>query len=136
MLLSRNVTISGRRTSIRLEQEMWEGLAEIARRERLSIHQIASVVAAVRQSSSLTAKLRVFILGYFRAAATEAGHAHAGHGQSLNAMAGARIPGGKGGETASTNALHDSVRARIALLAREPAKPGLPPSRKRTAAPE
>ncbi|MFN4283227.1 MAG: ribbon-helix-helix domain-containing protein [Alphaproteobacteria bacterium] len=122
MLVSRNVTISGRRTSIRLEQEMWDCLGEIARRERLTIHQIASVVAAVRQSSSLTAKLRVFIVGYFRAAATETGHAHAGHGQSLNAMAGARAVPPKAESPATANALHDSVRARIALLAREPAK--------------
>jgi|LNFM01.1.fsa_nt_gb predicted DNA-binding ribbon-helix-helix protein len=120
MLVSRNVTVSGRRTSIRLEQEMWDCMAEIARRERLSIHQIASVVAAIRQGSSLTAKLRVFIVGYFRAAATEAGHAHAGHGQSLAGLAGARPMTGKA--EAPSNALHDSVRARIALLAREPAK--------------
>lgn len=120
MLVSRNVTVSGRRTSIRLEQEMWDCMAEIARRERLSIHQIASVVAAIRQGSSLTAKLRVFIVGYFRAAATEAGHAQAGHGQSLAGLAGARPVTGKA--EAPGNALHDSVRARIALLAREPAK--------------
>lgn len=132
MLVSRNVTISGRRTSIRLEQEMWDCLGEIARRERLSIHQIASVVDAVRQSSSLTAKLRVFIVGYFRAAATEAGHAHAGHGQSLNALAGARAALPKAESPAPSNALHDSVRARIALLAREPAKrPVSPAPRKR-----
>ncbi|HEY4136754.1 MAG TPA: ribbon-helix-helix domain-containing protein [Alphaproteobacteria bacterium] len=120
MLLSRNVTISGRRTSIRLEQEMWDSLTEIARRERLSIHQIASVVAAVRQGSSLTAKLRVFIVGYFRAAATEAGHTQAGHGQSLSGLAGARANAAK--PEASGNALHDTVRARIAGLSREPAK--------------
>ncbi len=123
MLVSRNVTISGRRTSIRLEQEMWDCLTEIARRERLSIHQIATVVAAVRQSSSLTAKLRVFIVGYFRAAATEMGHAHAGHGQSFAAMAGARVVLPKSETASPANALHDSVRARIALLAREQIKP-------------
>jgi len=128
MLVSRNVTVSGRRTSIRLEQEMWDCMAEIARRERLSIHQIASVVAALRQGSSLTAKLRVFIVGYFRAAATEAGHAQAGHGQSLAGLAGARPVTSKA--EAPSNALHDSVRARIALLAREPAKRGAP-ARKR-----
>ncbi len=131
MLVSRNVTISGRRTSIRLEQEMWDCLSEIARRERLSIHQIASVVAAVRQSSSLTAKLRVFIVGYFRAAATEAGHAGAGHGQSLAGLAGARAATAKA-EHAPTNAIHDSVRARIALLTREPTRrPAVSAPRKR-----
>ena len=132
MLVSRNVTISGRRTSIRLEQEMWDCLAEIARRERLSIHQIASVVAAICQGSSLTAKLRVFIVGYFRAAATEMGHAHAGHGQSFAAMAAARVVLPKDEIAPAANALHDSVRASIALLAREPVKP----ARKRGASQE
>jgi predicted DNA-binding ribbon-helix-helix protein len=133
MLLSRNVTISGRRTSIRLEQEMWDSLTEIARRERLSIHQIASVVAAVRQGSSLTAKLRVFIVGYFRAAATEAGHTQAGHGQSLSGLAGART--GVTKPEATGNALHDTVRARIAGLSREPAKRSPASARKRSPAP-
>jgi hypothetical protein len=33
-----------------------------------------------RRESSLTAAVRVFILAYFMAAATEEGHASAGHG--------------------------------------------------------
>lgn len=81
MLVSRNVTVSGRRTSIRLEPEMLDGLMEICRREGISIHQLATLVDRCRHRSSLTAKLRVFILAYFRAASTEAGHAEAGHGR-------------------------------------------------------
>lgn len=80
MLVSRNVMVSGRRTSIRLEPEMWKGYREICRREGRTIHDICSMVDQRRQGSSLTAALRVFILLYFRAAATEDGHAEAGHG--------------------------------------------------------
>ena len=80
MLVSRNVTISGHRTSIRLEPQMWNGYEEICRREGRTIHEICSMVDQRRQESSLTAALRVFILLYFRAAATEDGHAEAGHG--------------------------------------------------------
>ncbi|HYB09908.1 MAG TPA: ribbon-helix-helix domain-containing protein [Alphaproteobacteria bacterium] len=80
MLQSRNVMISGRRTSIRLEPEMWEALQEIARREGRSIGEVASLIDAQRHGSSLTAAIRVFIVSYFRAAATDDGHAHAGHG--------------------------------------------------------
>ena len=115
MLVSRNVTIAGRRTSIRLEPEMWDSLGEIARREKLSIHQIATLVDGFRRSSSLTAKLRVFIVGYYRAAATEAGHLTAGHGTVLP---GAR-PSRLSDPPASGNSLHDSVRARIAMLSRD-----------------
>lgn len=81
MLVSRNVTVSGRRTSVRLEPEMWDGLMEICRREGVSTHQLTTLVDRCRHRSSLTAKLRVFILAYFRAASTEAGHAQVGHGR-------------------------------------------------------
>lgn len=115
MLVSRNVTIAGRRTSIRLEPEMWDSLGEIARREKLSIHQIATLVDSFRHSSSLTAKLRVFIIGYYRAAATEAGHMVAGHGVALPGVPMPR----PSNPPASGNSLHDSVRARIAMLSRD-----------------
>ncbi len=81
MLVSRNVTVSGRRTSVRLEPEMWDGLVEICRREGITPHRLTTLVDRCRHRSSLTAKLRVFILAYFRAASTEAGHAQAGHGR-------------------------------------------------------
>lgn len=83
MLVSRNVTVSGRRTSIRLEPEMWDGLTEICRREDITPHQLATLVDRCRNRSSLTAKLRVFILAYFRIASTEQGHAQAGHGRRV-----------------------------------------------------
>jgi predicted DNA-binding ribbon-helix-helix protein len=79
-LVSRNVTISGHRTSIRLEADMWEALFEICRREGKTVHAICSVVDGQRIASRLTAALRVYIMAYYRAAATEVGHAHAGHG--------------------------------------------------------
>jgi predicted DNA-binding ribbon-helix-helix protein len=86
MLVSRNITVSGRRTSIRLEPEMWDGLTEICRREDITPHQLATLVDRCRHRSSLTAKLRVFILAYFRTASTEAGHAQAGHGRGAPAV--------------------------------------------------
>lgn len=79
-LVIRNVIVEGRRTSIRLEPEMWRSLQEICKRERCSAHDIATMVAAGRTQGSLTAALRVFVMAYFRAAATEDGHNTAGHG--------------------------------------------------------
>ncbi|WP_221930974.1 ribbon-helix-helix domain-containing protein [Telmatospirillum sp. J64-1] len=82
MLINRNVTIAGRRTSVRLEPEMWDALHAIARREAMSIHAIATLVDAGKSpGSTLTAELRVFVMNYYRAAATEEGHARAGHGR-------------------------------------------------------
>jgi predicted DNA-binding ribbon-helix-helix protein len=79
-LVSRNVTLDGRRTSLRLERAMWDALEEICRRENQSIHDVCAHVERTRAERTLTAGIRVFILEYFRAAATEAGHAAAGHG--------------------------------------------------------
>jgi predicted DNA-binding ribbon-helix-helix protein len=79
-LLSRNVTVAGHRTSVRLEAEMWDALSDICRREGMSAHEICTAIDARRSASTLTAALRVFVMDYFRAASTEEGHARAGHG--------------------------------------------------------
>jgi len=80
-LVSRNLTIADHRTSVRLEPDMWNGLREICRRENLSLHEISTAVAMRKPpNSSLTAAIRVFVMAYFRAAATEDGHSKAGHG--------------------------------------------------------
>lgn len=62
----RNVVIAGRRTSLRLEPEMWAALDDIAAREGLTLHQLCSRVADVRRRSSLTSAIRVFLLAYYR----------------------------------------------------------------------
>lgn len=76
-LISRNITLADRRTSIRLEPEMWDALAEICKREGRSINDICSEVDVSRSQSCLTAGVRVYIINYFREAATEEGHARA-----------------------------------------------------------
>ncbi|WP_322096116.1 ribbon-helix-helix domain-containing protein [Pelagibius litoralis] len=84
-LISRNVTLSDRRTSIRLEPEMWEALNEICDRETRSVHEICAQIDRERTQSGLTAGVRVFILNYFRSAATEDGHAMVSHGGNSKA---------------------------------------------------
>ncbi|NDE90699.1 MAG: hypothetical protein EB059_06125 [Alphaproteobacteria bacterium] len=83
-LISRNITMNGHRTSMRLELAMWNALIEICRREKLNIHQICSMVAKYKsEESSFTAAVRVFAMDYYRAAATEEGHQKAGHGTAF-----------------------------------------------------
>jgi predicted DNA-binding ribbon-helix-helix protein len=83
-LVSHNIVVSGHRTSVRLEPEMWEGLREICRRERANMHQICTTVFLQKlEETSLTAAIRVFIMRYYRQAATEDGHVKAGHGYGL-----------------------------------------------------
>ncbi len=68
-LVSRNITVSGRRTSMRLEPAMWDALEDICRRERCRLAELCSAVDSHRGASSLTAGVRVFILDYFRSRA-------------------------------------------------------------------
>lgn len=80
-LISRNVTILGHRTSVRLEPEMWNAMKDISRRERCTIHELCSLIHLRKSpNTSLTAAVRVFLMLYYRAASTEEGHTRAGHG--------------------------------------------------------
>src|ERR1700733_2829658 len=79
-LINRNVTVAGHRTSIRLEPLMWAALRQICEREQATINEIVTAIDRKRDESSLTAAIRVYLLCYFQAAATDEGHNHAGHG--------------------------------------------------------
>lgn len=83
-LANRNVTIAGRRTSMKLEPDMWDALDEICYREKATVHEVCTQVARHHHGNNLTAAIRVFILSYFRKAATDDGHLLAGHGLSTS----------------------------------------------------
>lgn len=66
-LQSRNVRIYNRRTSVRLEPEMWSALSEIANLEGCSIHDLCGAVYDMKgPGASFTAALRVFMMEYYR----------------------------------------------------------------------
>jgi len=76
-LISRNLVISGHRTTVRLADETWASFAE---REDCSIDELARRIHSRKRSDeSFTSAIRVFLMLYYRDAATEAGHAKAGH---------------------------------------------------------
>jgi len=68
---------------------MWDALQEICAREGRSIHDVCTEIDRQRQQSGLTAGVRVFILNYFREAATEEGHARAAQQRAQGALASA-----------------------------------------------
>jgi len=79
-LVNRNVTVDGHRTSIRLEPAMWQALNMVCQRENKALNELVTMIARSRNQSTLTAGIRVFLLTYFQAAATDEGHVRAGHG--------------------------------------------------------
>lgn len=62
----KNIMIGPRRTSVSLEDRVWDGLVDICRREELSIDELCTRVNERRLASSLSSSLRVFQLTYFR----------------------------------------------------------------------
>jgi predicted DNA-binding ribbon-helix-helix protein len=79
-LINRNVIAERGRTSMRLEPELWEALLEICGREGQDMSSLVRKVAQRGHAGGRTSAVRVFVLSYFRTAATEAGHLAAGHG--------------------------------------------------------
>jgi predicted DNA-binding ribbon-helix-helix protein len=80
-LVNRNVVAGRGRTSMRLEPELWDALLEIGERERWDLSQLVREIEAIGRSGGRTSTVRVFVLEYFRAAASEVGHETAGHGK-------------------------------------------------------
>jgi predicted DNA-binding ribbon-helix-helix protein len=79
-LVNRNVVAGRGRTSMRLEPELWDALAEIGARERQDINRLVRQIEATGHSGGRTSAVRVFVLQYFREAASAAGHEAANHG--------------------------------------------------------
>lgn len=97
-LLSRNILIGQKRTSIRLEPDMWVALFDIARREGCTINDVCTLVDFAKKSeTSLTAAIRVFLMSYYKDAATEEGHRNAGHG--TGALLKSLVTGSRKGES-------------------------------------
>ena len=65
---------------MRLEPEIWEALGEICAREATPLGVLIRAIEGQSQVGGRTSAVRVFVLRYFRAAATEDGHARSGHG--------------------------------------------------------
>jgi predicted DNA-binding ribbon-helix-helix protein len=79
-LINRNVTVVGHRTSVRLEPAMWDALQKLCEREGKTLNEVVTEIERRRAESSLTAAIRVYLLRYFCAAATDEGHRLVGHG--------------------------------------------------------
>lgn len=70
-LISKNVTIRGRRTSLRLEEEIWEALRDICRHESVNIHELCTMIEERRGQSSRTSTVRAFVVTYLRIASKD-----------------------------------------------------------------
>lgn len=65
MLETHNVMIEERRTSIRLEPELWKCLKDIADEQFLTLQEVCTAIHLGHGASSYTAAVRLFILLYY-----------------------------------------------------------------------
>lgn len=71
-LITRNIRIDDRRTSVRLEPQLWRALETIAELEKTSVNELCTRVEGDRgPEGGFTSALRVFIVEYFGAALRE-----------------------------------------------------------------
>jgi predicted DNA-binding ribbon-helix-helix protein len=59
---------------MRLEPELWDALREICAREHQGINGLVRHIESVGHSGGRTSAVRVFVVEYFRNAATEVGN--------------------------------------------------------------
>ena len=79
-LKSRSIKINKHRTTIRMDDETWNALREVALRELCTINEICNLYHNQKTPGFMLAvAIRVFLLRYFREATTENGHIKAGH---------------------------------------------------------
>lgn len=65
-LLTRNVVIDGKRTTIRLESAIWDAVDDLCSRERISRHDLCSRVEAARDGLNRAQAIRAVVVNYFR----------------------------------------------------------------------
>jgi len=64
-IFKRSVILDGRKTSISLEKEFWDGLREIAEGEHTSTSALVSKIAQ-SSNANLSSSVRLFVLNHFR----------------------------------------------------------------------
>jgi predicted DNA-binding ribbon-helix-helix protein len=68
-VLKRSIVISGRNTSMSLEDEFWDALREIAAQQGTSMSALVSTLDSDRQHQNLSSTIRLFVLDHYRAQA-------------------------------------------------------------------
>lgn len=61
-LVSRNVRVAGRRTTIKLEEEFWRSLEHIAGQAQATVGTVITTAHALYDGGNLTSAIRVFAL--------------------------------------------------------------------------
>jgi predicted DNA-binding ribbon-helix-helix protein len=65
-LVKRSIVIGGRKTSVSLEHDFWNGLKTIARDRQMTLSDLVGGIDAQRPNTNLSSAIRIFVLQHFR----------------------------------------------------------------------
>jgi predicted DNA-binding ribbon-helix-helix protein len=67
-IIKRSIVLYGRKTSVSLETEFWQGLREIAYGQKTKLTELAQQIDKDRKGGNLSSAIRVFVYNHLRAA--------------------------------------------------------------------
>lgn len=70
----RSIAIAGHRTSVSLEEEFWQALAEIAAQRGVAVASLVTEIDSHRKEGGLSSAIRVFVLNNLRARVSGRNH--------------------------------------------------------------
>jgi predicted DNA-binding ribbon-helix-helix protein len=65
-VIKRSIIRDGHKSSVSLEDEFWDGLREIADRERVTVSTLVATIDHGSNKRNLSSAIRVFVLDHFR----------------------------------------------------------------------
>ena len=68
--VKRSIYLGGRKTSVTLEDGFWNALKEIAAAQKTSVAQLILRTDRARKGDNLSSEIRLFVLDYYRRAAS------------------------------------------------------------------
>jgi predicted DNA-binding ribbon-helix-helix protein len=71
-VIKRSIVIAGHKTSVSLEDEFWNGLKEIVRRQKMTLSDLVRDIDVRRLHTNLSSAIRLFVLDHFRSQVPQA----------------------------------------------------------------
>jgi predicted DNA-binding ribbon-helix-helix protein len=66
-IIKRSIVLNGRKTSVSLEAEFWDGLREIACAQKINLTTLAQQIDQGRNGGNFSSAIRVFVFNHMRA---------------------------------------------------------------------
>ena len=68
-IVKHSIVISGRKTSVSLEEPFWSGMKEISQELSVTLSELVGVIDTDRRQGNLSSAIRLFVLDHFKARA-------------------------------------------------------------------